>query len=63
MPILITIRQFQTEFGPKRTATYKLLKAGKIKAVKFGRHTYIDHQSAKDWAESLPPYQGKKTLR
>jgi hypothetical protein len=49
----ITIRQFCETYGPGVTTTYALLKAGKIRAVKVGRATFIVAASAREWWAGL----------
>jgi hypothetical protein len=54
---LIPIREFGDTYGPRRTATYDLIKEGKLEAVKIGSRTLIDVESAERWAASLPRFQ------
>ncbi len=53
---LLTINQYGDEYGPGRSATYELLKARKLEAVKVGKRTLITRESAEAWLEQLPRY-------
>jgi hypothetical protein len=62
MKRFISIRDFGDQYGPKRTQTYDLIAAGKLKAVKMGPRTMIDVESAEQWAASLPRFKSASAL-
>ena len=55
IPKLATISDFSRLFGVGRTMVYQLVGAGELRAVKAGRRTLIDVESASAWAANLPP--------
>lgn len=54
---LISIPEFCAENQIARTNVYAELKAGRLRAVKRGRRTFIPREAAEDWRQSLPAYQ------
>lgn len=46
-----------------RPTLYKLIREGRIRAVKNGKRTLIPAQSLKDFAESLPRAENLAQLR
>jgi excisionase family DNA binding protein len=55
LPRLSTISDFSRLFGVGRTMVYQLVGTGELRAVKVGRRTLIDIESASAWANNLPP--------
>ena len=53
-PELLTVADFVQRFRVSRTALYRLLSAGDIKARKVGRRTMIARADAENWLASLP---------
>lgn len=54
---LLSLREFERQYGPKKSAFYQLLRAGTLQAVKIGRSTYVTVEAAEEWKASLPSYQ------
>lgn len=54
---LLTVDEFGSLYGPRRTHTYKLLASGELKGVKCGKNTYIHRDDAESWARQLPEYR------
>ena len=52
----LTILEFSTSYGPSRSKVYELMKHGALKAVKYGKRTYIPRDEAERWLQSLPAY-------
>jgi excisionase family DNA binding protein len=52
---LLTIKDFVSQYRISRSATYRLLASGELKAVKVGRRTMIERQCAARWLANLPP--------
>ena len=50
----LTVDEFGQAYGPGRTTIYEEIKAGRLKALKFGRRTLIPRESADEWLASLP---------
>ena len=50
----LTIDEFAKTFKIGRTSTYRLIGAGKLRAVKVSRKTLVLVKDANDWAQSLP---------
>ena len=53
-PRAYSIPAFLAAYGLKSTKFYEELKAGRIKARKFGRRTLIPAAEAERWLASLP---------
>jgi hypothetical protein len=51
----LTVKDFCRQYGLHATATYELLKTGKLDGRKAGRRTVITRESAEAWLASLPP--------
>ncbi|MGD9665657.1 MAG: helix-turn-helix domain-containing protein, partial [Novosphingobium sp.] len=49
MPKLITIAQFQREFGVSRSTVYRLVKRGELHFVRIGRSVRISSEEADRW--------------
>lgn len=43
---VLTIREYQSAYGPGRTKTYELIKARKLKTVRYGNRRFITTDSA-----------------
>lgn len=54
VPELLTIQDFVACFRVSRTATYRLLASGALKARKVGRRTMIARADAEAWLRALP---------
>ena len=53
MPRLITIAQFQTEFGVSRSTVYRLFDSRALAPVRIGRSVRIPRNEAERWYRSL----------
>lgn len=53
-PVAHTIRSACETYKIGRSSIYQLLKAGTLRARKFGTKTLIDDASLREWFESLP---------
>jgi excisionase family DNA binding protein len=53
-PKLSLISDFSRLFGVGRTMVYRSVGAGELRALKVGRRTLIDVESASAWASNLP---------
>lgn len=53
-PVLLNVKAACGMISCSRPTLYKLMKEGRIRAVKNGRRTLIPAQSLKDFADSLP---------
>lgn len=51
-PVFITLAEFSSIFGPKKTKTYALINEGKLTKAKVGRRTFISFASAIKFALS-----------
>ena len=58
-----TIALFCRRYCIGKTATYQLINAGRVKAVKHGVRTLIPRVSAEAWAHSLPVFEPRRTTR
>lgn len=57
---LLTIQEFMNEYSMSRTATFKAIKKGALKAKKMSgdaRKVYIKREDAEIWANSLEDSQ------
>lgn len=54
LPELLTVADFVARFRVSRTALYRLLGDGALKARKVGRRTMIARAEAERWLASLP---------
>ena len=52
---LFTIRQIAQLGGPCRAKLYNDIRAGRLKAIKFGRSTRITESAYRAYLESAPP--------
>lgn len=50
-----TIKSACETYNIGRTSLYELLKAGTLRARKFGTKTLIDDASLREWYDGLPP--------
>jgi hypothetical protein len=57
-PHHLTIQEFVRQYGTSRTATYRLLRQGALRARKRGRRTLICN--AAQWPASLPDYRPQR---
>lgn len=53
-PAVMSISEFGRWAGVGRTTTYAEIKAGALRAVKFGRRTLILTEDAKAWLQAKP---------
>lgn len=53
----VTLREFAEEFRISRATIYRQLRAGELRAVKFGARTLIPVEIVKEWRESRPEYR------
>lgn len=49
-----TVKEFCRRYGVGPTTAYKLIGQGALTAVRYGRRTLIDAESAETWRKSLP---------
>src|SRR4051812_4514759 len=54
-PVTMTIPATTDAYGLSRSATYRLLGEGKLRAVKHGSRTLILTESLREYFASLPP--------
>jgi hypothetical protein len=58
----ITVKDFTVAYGVCSTTLYdRLLNTGAIKAIRVGRRTLIDVESADEFFASLPPFKEKQS--
>ena len=59
---LVSVKDFCEIAGCGRTKFYDSLKLGELKAVKYGKRTFVRRADLEDWLASLRPYaaQGGK---
>jgi excisionase family DNA binding protein len=57
---LYTILQFVTTFGVSRSAVYREIRDGGLKAVKVGRRTMIRATDADAWLRRLEAFKPKQ---
>lgn len=53
MPRLMTIAQFQQEFGLSRSTVYRLFERRALHPTRVGRSVRIDREDAECWYKSL----------
>ncbi len=55
-PRFVTVKETRRILNLSHGSVYKLLRNGKIKAVKHGGKTLINYESVNDYVDSLPAY-------
>lgn len=53
---LLTLSEFCKAVNLGRTSVYKLINAGKVKALKLGKKTLVPRSSLDEFIASLPAY-------
>lgn len=61
LPELLTIKEFSSLTNTGVTKIYSEIQAGRLKAVKYGRHTRIPREAMHEWINSLPAFANTKT--
>jgi len=54
-PRLLSIDLFVARYGIGKTTVYRLIAAGKLRALKVGTRTVIPEDAAEQWLENLKP--------
>ena len=57
-PKYVCVPDFCSFYGVGRSTAYKLLRTGKVLAVKLGKRTLVDLESARDYFGTLPSFKG-----
>jgi hypothetical protein len=58
--LLLSRREFQRRYGPRKSAFYELLRSGALKGVKVGSRTFVRREDAEAWARALPAYKPRR---
>lgn len=56
-PLALSINETTRVLSTSRSAIYRYLKAGRLRAVKVGARTLIPMDSAREFLASCPPYE------
>ena len=56
-PLALTVNETTRVLSTSRSAIYRYLKAGRLRAIKVGTRTLIPMDSAREFLASCPPYE------